>query len=231
MSRDLAQRAVGTLRPAVTFKRGHLLPIALILATCATLAIDIHVARFVATGCLSDRVVPVLDRFEAFAHGSGVAAIVLAIWLLDTRHRRRAMRILSCAFGSGILAMMMKLLIARTRPFEAEFNDGVLSTFGPVLPYLHGISLDASVQSFPSGHTATAVGLAMGLNWQYPRGRWLFAMLAILAASQRIAINAHFVSDTMGGAALASAVAVVLLGHGPVAQWFQCWEQRSIAGD
>ena len=58
-------------------------------------------------------------------------------------------------------------------------------------------------QSFPSGHTATAVGLAVALACAYPRGRWFFAGMALLAACQRVGDGHHFLSDTLAGASVA----------------------------
>jgi membrane-associated phospholipid phosphatase len=66
------------------------------------------------------------------------------------------------------------------------------------------------LQSFPSGHTATAVGLALALSSLYPGGRRLFALLAVLAASQRVLFDAHFLSDTLVAAGIACFVAAFL---------------------
>jgi membrane-associated phospholipid phosphatase len=81
-------------------------------------------------------------------------------------------------------------------------------------------------QSFPSGHTAAAVGLALGLCWVYPKGRLLFPLLAMLVACERINDGAHFLSDTLCGAAVSSLVALGFLAAGPIARWFAHWEQR-----
>ena len=81
-------------------------------------------------------------------------------------------------------------------------------------------------QSFPSGHTATAVGLAIALCWLYPQGCRLFAGLAVLVALQRIHSGAHFLSDTLVSAGLAVALAVVLFHFAPVGRWFADREAR-----
>ena len=69
---------------------------------------------------------------------------------------------------------------------------------------------DHPLQSFPSGHTATAVGLTVGLIRLYPHGRHLFVALAVLAASQRMAASAHYLSDTVAGAAIGLFFAAVV---------------------
>jgi undecaprenyl-diphosphatase len=71
-------------------------------------------------------------------------------------------------------------------------------------PYGHAL------QSFPSAHAATAVGLAIGLSALHPRGRWLFAAFALLAVVQRIEAQAHFSSDVLAGAAVGCAAAAAV---------------------
>ena len=80
--------------------------------------------------------------------------------------------------------------------------------FGDWLP---SAGADATRQSFPSGHMATAVGLAWGLSALYPRGRWLFATLAIFVGCQRLDEGSHYLSDLVFGAAVGSLVAAILL--------------------
>ncbi|HEY7601122.1 MAG TPA: phosphatase PAP2 family protein [Methylomirabilota bacterium] len=55
-------------------------------------------------------------------------------------------------------------------------------------------------QSFPSGHATTAFAAAAALvSWAPPRGRaWVLAAASGVAAS-RIVLNAHFLSDVLGG--------------------------------
>jgi undecaprenyl-diphosphatase len=81
----------------------------------------------------------------------------------------------------------------------------------------------SKMQAFPSAHTATAFGLAIGLTWLYPRGRWLFATFAVLVACQRIQSGAHFLSDTFFGAALGCVVAAVCIKY---VKWFDRFEGK-----
>src|SRR6185436_124839 len=57
--------------------------------------------------------------------------------------------------------------------------------------------------AFPSGHVALFASLALPLAILYPRTRPLLALIAFVAVA-RIAVNAHFLSDVLGGAALVS---------------------------
>jgi membrane-associated phospholipid phosphatase len=63
-------------------------------------------------------------------------------------------------------------------------------------------ALDHAIQSFPSAHAATAVGLACGMTAVYPHARWVFALAAMMAALQRLVTGAHYPSDVLAGAAI-----------------------------
>ena len=115
-------------------------------------------------------------------------------------------RVALLAFSSGILADLCKLLVTRYRPKYFDLSNPAVDSFIGI----PGNVGDSELQSFPSGHTATAVGLALALSSLYPRGRVLFAMLAVLAASQRILFDHHFLSDTLAGAGIACIVAAVI---------------------
>jgi membrane-associated phospholipid phosphatase len=203
-----------------------MLALALLLAALsgAALRVDMPLARLQdsidAPGDLSRLIV----LSEAFAYGGTVILIVLAAVTLDPRGWRVAPRLLLMAYGSGVIANTGKLLLVRTRPREADLDGSVLDTFGGWLPPLTG---NEDMQSFPSGHTATAVGLAIALTMLYPRGWWLFGMLAILAATQRIDSQAHYLSDVLAGAAIGFLVASLVTAPSPLARWVEHLEQQN----
>ncbi len=132
------------------------------------------------------------------------------------------------AYGSGLLADACKLFIARWRPKMIEDWSAGAETFVGWLPAFQAEGLPTAwghaLQSFPSGHAATGVGLAVGLSALYPRAWIWFAVLATLAAGQRIATGNHFLSDTLVGAAIGLFVAQRLCGDGPLSRWFSNWE-------
>ncbi|MEO8498211.1 MAG: phosphatase PAP2 family protein [Planctomycetota bacterium] len=143
---------------------------------------------------------------EVFAHGMGVGMILVTLWVLDRDHRLFVPRVAALAFLSGIIANLFKLLVTRHRPSNFDM-DAAASTSFIGIP---GVLGSSELQSFPSGHTATAVGLALALSSLYPHGRGLFAALAVLAAAQRVLSDAHFLSDTLTGAGIACFVAAML---------------------
>lgn len=181
------------------------------LAAFAALAIDLPVARFL-------RVHPPrgdLRRFlmlgETFGFGLSVGLIIVTAGVLDARRWRVVPRLALLSFGAGVSANIVKLLIARSRPLTIDLRGDVWTTFLGLLPVSKiQDQWGYAAQSFPSAHTATAAGLAIGLATLYPQGRWLFAGFAVLAGLQRIVGGAHFLSDTLVGAALAFFIAAVV---------------------
>ena len=223
--------AIGSIRlPA------RLFVIAVVLACLGGLAlgIDIDVARWCKDGNVPRGLMRFLNFSEVFGHGFGVATILLAAAVLDpglglglrlgarTHHgmtgplglpvSRDFMRMVATAFAGGIMANVVKAtLFDRVRPRAADLTAAAsaFATFGDSLAASIGSHSD--LNSFPSGHSATAAGLAAALSWRYPRGRWLFVFLAVAAAAQRVASSAHYPSDVFFGASLGLACAAVVL--------------------
>ena len=95
--------------------------------------------------------------------------------------------------GAGLIAVMLKYLIGRARPFY-------FSEFGAY--YLSPISTDAGFASFPSGHSTNIFALALSLCVFLPQVRIPLLLLASGIAFSRVAIGEHFLSDIVGGALL-----------------------------
>jgi membrane-associated phospholipid phosphatase len=210
------------------------IPLAFALAAYLALAVDCpishwwitwrdhsHNPKWVNNGLLHLR--DLFTIFESFGNGLGVAIILLTIFVLDPPRRWGLLRLGSCAYLAGLAANGAKLLLARTRPNEFRFLGDVWTTFGAWFP---GAASGSMGQSFPSAHTATAVGFAAGLVWLYPRGRWLFPLFAVLTGCQRVQTGAHFLSDVLAGAALGSLVALAFLKCGLLPRWMDRLESR-----
>jgi membrane-associated phospholipid phosphatase len=179
--------------------------------TLAVLPLDLAILRAVQRLQLRGDLSKFFDYSELFGHGLGVAAIIATVVVLDDRNYRRAVFLVICSFGSGLLADASKLLVARTRPYYlADLSIPVSNTFVEWFPPWSTEALTQSQTSFPSGHTATAFGLAVGLGVLYPKGRYLFLLFATLAACQRIATLAHYPSDVFGGGMIAFAMTALL---------------------
>jgi membrane-associated phospholipid phosphatase len=186
------------------------------LAALPALACDVPVSQFVLSQHGREpfeALLQTLSRFEPFAHSIGVAIILTAVLVLDRARRRAVPRLVACAFGAGLLADVVKIIVHRSRPKEIPDATSVWQTFHGWLPLFEDLRLatERTIQSFPSGHTATAAGLAIGLSWLYPRGTWFFVSLAVLASLQRVASAAHYPSDVCAAAAIACLVSAICL--------------------
>lgn len=188
----------------------------------AALAIDLPVAAWFLVHRPPREIVRLLNFSEVFAHGTGVAVLLVAVLALDPAIRSRSRsasvgwrcfaRMVLASYAGGLAAQLVKGTVIRVRPRAADLADlpNVLATFsnGALSLADHGSS---DLASFPSGHAATAAGLAAALSWRYPHASPFFAAMATLAALQRIVAKAHYPSDVACGAALGLAVAAACL--------------------
>lgn len=105
---------------------------------------------------------------------------------------------LSSAGSALLLSNIVKRIIGRARP--GHFEDHGAFAFDP-------IALDASWASFPSGHSATLGGIAGAAMLLWPGTRWVVLPVAMLLASTRIVVGAHYPSDVIAGFAFGLACA------------------------
>jgi len=185
------------------------------------LTVDIPVAWVGKDRTLPSAVFQLVDSSEAYGHGIGVALLLTAIYLLDPQRRRCIPRIAVMSLGSGLINNLVKKLIQRSRPVAFDFAGGVFDTFKQWDPLSWH---PTGMQSCPSSHTATAMGLTLGLTWLYPRGRWLFVAVTVMVASQRVLNIAHFLSDTLWGATVGWLIAVSALRGVGLFRYFDRWE-------
>jgi len=111
--------------------------------------------------------------------------------------------LLTCEL-TGLAGLILRILFGRTRPlahaaqgFYGVWHDG------------HWIIGKYEFSSFPSGHAATAVGLA-GAAWLVHRG-WgaVAAVYALAVMWSRIALECHHLSDVVASTALAIPLAIL----------------------
>ena len=206
-------KAMSTLRLPTPPQLERLIPV-VFLATwivcgiavfAAALPLDCGLAQWCLAGNVPHLLRDPLKLCAVFGHGLMAAVVLLAMYQLDPSRRRALWWVLACVALSGLAANGAKLLVARTRPGGFDFQHGVWATFG------HWLPATSVAQSFPSGHTATAAGLALALAALYPRGRWLFLLLVVLVGCQRIECGAHFLSDVLAGAAASCLVVACCL--------------------
>jgi len=149
--------------------------------------------------------------------------VSLAVLLCGGIRRGAGFRIAAGALLSGLAVDLLKLCVGRIRPRHFDFQGNVFETFTGLL---QGSGAASHSQSWPSGHTGTAVGFCLALSAVFPEGRWLFRILALLVALQRIESGAHYLSDTLFAASVALTVYIVIFGAGSVGRWFDRIEAR-----
>lgn len=149
---------------------------------------------------------------EAFAHGIGAAVILLAVYCsCELSSRPKVVAAILLTVVSGVAANGAKSLFVRIRPHSVgkvvvQTEDSETQNLGEkedTIQVVEASFWDSRQRSFPSGHSAIAWGLAIGLAYAFPRGRYIFGMLAISACVQRLISGAHFPSDVLAGSAIA----------------------------
>ncbi|MDA7950207.1 MAG: phosphatase PAP2 family protein [Pirellulaceae bacterium] len=189
--------------------------------------VDLEVVDFFQTDPLPGEISRIVTLSEVFAYGVGVAFFLFLVYFFDPAQRRRLPRLITVSLGAGLAANSCKLVLARQRPWaHLETTSPVSTTFGDWFPFL-GDQWGSAWQSLPSAHSATVIGLAVGLFWCYPRGKWLFFSCAALSSFQRIADHAHHVSDVFWGLGVGLAWAYLFLKKEPIwpRKWI-LWEQK-----
>jgi membrane-associated phospholipid phosphatase len=194
-----------------------------VVAGLLAFLIDVPVSRAMVHDHALQHLHRFLEMIEPFGQPTAVIAVSLAVLLCGEARRATGFRVAAGALLPGLAVDVLKLCVARVRPRHFDFQGSVLDTFSGLLP---GSGAGSHFQSWPSGHTATAVGFCLALSAVFPQGRWLFRALAALVALQRIESGAHYLSDTLFATGVACAVHIMVFGSGPVGQWFERIEAR-----
>lgn len=98
---------------------------------------------------------------------------------------------------AGLLYTVSKWFAGRQRP--VKLIDPL--RFNPFPNGWQGF-LDEPNMSFPSGHTCLAFATAATLGICIPRWKFVFYPLAAIVAAERVAENAHYLTDVIAGAGL-----------------------------
>ena len=182
--------------------------LSLLILACLAVWIDHPLSSYMVTHQLPDVVEEICHAAEPFGNGLTVVLLLVVIYRLVPHVRPFLPRVAAISLGAGLSATVVKLLIPRFRPRHFDFTLPIWQTFQAAFDFPERTG---AVESFPSGHTATACGLAIGLSWLWPEGRVVFWTLAVLVAAQRVVGGAHFLSDVLAAAALSCFVGAALL--------------------
>lgn len=132
------------------------------------------------------------DTTSVLAYGMPAALLLAAAVRKRRDHLWRAVWSFGIVFVADYLTLLLKHLVQRRRPYEV-YRDIILGT-------------DGGNSSFPSGHTAQAFAMAVGIALLFPsrtRGPVLLCWATAVGLS-RICLGAHYPSDVLGAAMLAT---------------------------
>lgn len=132
---------------------------------------------------------------------AGIVWFAISIVLLCQRRTRDAGRAALLSMGVCFLIcnILLKNLIARTRPYDA-------------IPELTTLIPHPTDYSFPSGHTTASFACAFVLIHMLPKKYGVPIMiLAVLIALSRLYVGVHYPSDVLGGMAIAIIVSAFVL--------------------
>lgn len=151
----------------------------------------LHWIRQTLSCAFLDAVMPYITKFA----DSGIGWILLALVLLIPRKTRRMGAAMGVALAIGFVTgnLLLKNLVARTRPFL--FDSSIELLIAPPHEF-----------SFPSGHTLASFECAVAVFCY--RRKWGVAALlfAVLIAFSRLYLQVHYPTDVLCGAILGSLI-------------------------
>jgi membrane-associated phospholipid phosphatase len=130
--------------------------------------------------------------FQAVTYlGDAYVWLLLAVLLLLAERRRpgRPLKLMAFLVVTTLATVTVKYALMRVRPFEAY--PSLVTAFG-----------QEDMPSYPSGHVARAAG---GFTVLADGSRLLeaaFSVLIVLLALSRVALGAHYFTDTLGASLL-----------------------------
>ncbi|RKU29908.1 hypothetical protein C6495_13730 [Candidatus Poribacteria bacterium] len=136
-----------------------------------------------------------MEGITEFGHYRAVMGVSMLLMAYGNPEHRETGRLLTSAFlATGTMTYGMKHLVGRKRPLDETLGN----------------------PAFPSGHTSLAFTSATILGYRYPRWRVPLYVGAGFVGFSRIYLGRHYASDVIVGAALGTAVGVLVWHNAPM---------------
>jgi membrane-associated phospholipid phosphatase len=189
----------------------------LVLAVASFVLVDATLVRVIHDAGVDrwlrkNQTLPLIVRWPG--HVFCALVVAAALWVVHP-WRLGAVAVTLVAVVLSGSNWILKWAVGRYRPVRRQ---GLASfEFHPFPDGLRGLFHERNL-SMPSGDVSLAFALAAALSWLLPRRAGFFFVWPVLVAVERVAENAHHLSDVLAGAALGlvsfhlARVACTLLG-------------------
>jgi membrane-associated phospholipid phosphatase len=152
--------------------------------------------------------------------GDGLFSIAVFLLLLKLRRPLPGWEIVFTFLLSGLIAQVVKNIFPMPRPKTLLGDSGYAH-------FIDGITHVGNA-SFPSGHSASAFGLALILSIYQKNKKisMLYFFAAGLVCYSRIYLGQHFLKDVLAGSAIGVASAlIVYFTIANKSAWFKKWKE------
>ena len=139
--------------------------------------------------------------------------LVLVVLIFIAVNRAKAWRVALTGIATSLVVQSLK-----HGPFDEIARPSLhFKQLGEMIRTIPGVEQHA-MNSFPSGHTASAFALFWMLTLLQPEKRYAFPffLLALVAAYSRIYLGQHFFNDTIAGATIGMLVSTVVYLSWPI---------------
>lgn len=162
-------------------------------------AMEADILLWIQNNIRNDVLTPIF-KFITTLGNAGVIWIVVSAGLLIPKKTRSVgvLALISLAFSALIDNVILKNVVARTRPYEVI--EGLTSLVGAQKDY-----------SFPSGHTGSAFAAAVVMFRGLPKKCGIpILVFACLMGLSRLYVGVHYPSDVLGGILIGTGIALVV---------------------
>ena len=171
------------------------------------LNLDGNILLFIQEFIRNPLLTPLVRLITTLGNGGGIWILLTLVTLIVPRTRRVGYMMILSLIGTLLINnMLIKNLVARTRPYEVI--DGLTYLIPKPREY-----------SFPSGHAGSSFATAWVMFRQLPKRYGVPALvLAVLIALSRLYVGVHYPSDVLFG--VISGIAISL-GTEAIVEWVE----------